>query len=83
MTSEFSSADLSLAAGVTTLAGDLCGVFVVLAIGAAILFGGHAATGWMRAFLSFRHMGIPSELQKCVVLELGCMDRMADGRPRL
>jgi hypothetical protein len=43
---------------VAAFAGDFGCVFVVFAVFAAIFFGGHAATGWVRAFLLVRHFEI-------------------------
>jgi len=47
--------DFAVAAGVATLAGDLDGVLVFFAVGAAVLFGGHAGTGGVGAFLWIGH----------------------------
>jgi hypothetical protein len=40
-------------------AGDLGGVFVFFAVGAAIFFRGHAGAGWVCAFFLVGHRGTP------------------------
>ena len=47
--------DIALATGVAALAGDLSGVFVVFAVGAAVLLVGHAGTGGVGALLKISH----------------------------
>ena len=51
--------DFALASGMAAFAGDLRRVFIVFTIGAAVFFGGHAGTRWVRAFLRLCHRESP------------------------
>ena len=62
--------DFAVAAGVAALAGDFDGVLVFFAVGAAVLFGGHAGTGSVGAFLRIGHdvlLGRPIDPREILV----------------
>jgi hypothetical protein len=64
----------AFAAGVGALAGNLDGVLVFFAVGAAILFGGHAGTGSVGALFRIGHgvlLGRPIDPTAMLAREAG------------
>jgi hypothetical protein len=64
--------EVSLAAGVAALAGNLDGILVRFAMGAAVFLVGHAGTGGVGAFLLVSHVLVSPWGCRWAILSLGC-----------